>query len=114
MLFIWKQQRYQFQFHALTGHHQSLVSLPEEASAEVDKFKTALRKMYRKLDKAPVFFERNYRSQHLQVQVVPVHKEDAPAVKKTFLDTASRLEVDLNQVNVPPMGNVMFYYHFDK
>jgi Protein similar to CwfJ C-terminus 1 len=82
----------------IPGHHQSLVSLPEEVSAEVDRFKSALRKMYKKLDKVPVFFERNYRSQHLQVQVVPVAREDAAAVKKTFLDTASRLEVDLNEV----------------
>ena len=75
------------------------MSLPEEAVAEVDRFKSALRKMYKKADKVPAFFERNYRSQHMQVQVVPVHKEDAVAVKKVFLETASRLEVDLNEVN---------------
>lgn len=80
------------------GHHQSLVSLPEEALVEVDKFKAALRKMYKKLDKVAVFFERNYRSQHMQVQVVAVDKEDAALVKKTFLETASRLELDLNEI----------------
>ena len=83
---------------AYLGHNQSLVSLPEEATAEVDKFKSALRKMYKKMEKVPVFFERNFRSQHMQVQVVPVHKEDAVPVKKAFLETASRLEVDLNEV----------------
>jgi hypothetical protein len=67
-------------------------------ATEVDKFKSALRKMYKKLDKVPVFFERNFRSQHMQVQVVPVDKDDAASVKKIFLETASRLEVDLNEV----------------
>jgi hypothetical protein len=80
--------------------------LPEEVSAEVDRFKSALRKMFKKLEKVPVFFERNYRSQHLQVQVVPVPKEDASAVKKTFMETASRLEVDLNEVKF-----LMFVLH---
>ena len=51
------------------GHHQSLASLPEEIMEEVDKFKSAIRKIYKKQGKVPVFWERNYRTQHLQIQV---------------------------------------------
>ena len=51
------------------GHHANLVDLPEEVEQEVNKFKSALRKMYKKMGKGPVFFERNYRTQHLQIQV---------------------------------------------
>jgi len=80
------------------GHHQSLVSLPEEIATEVEKFKSAVRKMYKKHGKVPVFWERNYRTQHLQIQVVPVHKEDGNSVKQIFLDTASHLEIDLNEI----------------
>jgi len=80
------------------GHHQNLVSLPDEASAEVDKFKSSLRKMYKKQGKVPVFWERNYRTQHLQIQVVPVHKEDGNSVRQIFLDNASSLNIDLNEI----------------
>lgn len=80
------------------GHHQCLVSLPEEVSQEIDKFKSALRKMYKKLGKVPVFFERNFKSQHLQLQVVPIIKDDANIVKKEFLDQASSREIDLNEI----------------
>lgn len=80
------------------GHHPSLVSLPEEISAEVEKFKSAVKKMYKKQGKVPVFWERNYRTQHLQIQVVPVLKEDGNSVKQIFMDTASHLEIDLNEI----------------
>ena len=52
------------------GHHANLVDLPEEVEQEVTKFKSALRKMYKKAGKVPVFFERNYKTQHLQIQVL--------------------------------------------
>ncbi|XP_023341614.1 CWF19-like protein 1 [Eurytemora carolleeae] len=80
------------------GHHQCLVNLPEEVSQEIDKFKSALRKMFKKNGKAPVFFERNFKCQHLQLQVVPVIKDDATVVKKEFLDQASSREMDLNEI----------------
>merc|ERR1712029_1240965 len=65
---------------------------------EVDRFKSALRKMYKKHGKVPVFFERNYKQQHLQIQVVPVPKDQAAMVKTVFLETASSLELDLNEI----------------
>ena len=55
--------------------------------------------MYKKQGKVPVFFERNFKSQHLQLQVVPVIKDDANIVKKEFLDQASSREIDLNEVS---------------
>ena len=51
------------------GHHSNQVSLSEEAVEEVNRFKSALRKMYKKHGKVPVFFERNYKQTHLQIQV---------------------------------------------
>jgi len=80
------------------GHQASQMDLTEEGEAEVAKFKSALRKMYKRQGKAPVFFERNYRQQHLQIQVVPVAKDQASEVTKVFLDTASSLELDLNEI----------------
>ena len=54
--------------------------------------------MFKKNGKVPVFFERNFKSQHLQLQVVPVIKDDANLVKKEFLDQAASREMDLNEV----------------
>jgi len=93
------------------GHHACQVDLPEEVAAELGKFKSALKKMYKKLGKAPVFFERNFKTQHLQiqvdgevepgdpmVQVVPVTKDQAEDVMKVFLDSAALIEMDMNHV----------------
>ena len=37
--------------------------------AECEKYKSALRKMFKELGMACVIFERNFRTQHLQIQV---------------------------------------------
>ena len=47
----------------------------------MERFKAALKKFYKKQGKAAVVFERNYKSHHLQLQVVPVKKECAEAAK---------------------------------
>lgn len=31
-----------------------------------------------------VFFERNFKTSHCQLQAVPIHKNQAPALKETF------------------------------
>ena len=80
------------------GHHSNQVSLDEEVTEEINKFKSSLRKMFKKQGKVPVFFERNYRQQHLQIQVVPVLKDLASSVKSVFLENASSLEIDLNEI----------------
>ena len=112
------------------GHHSNQISLPEEAVQEVNKFKSALRKMYKKHGKSVVFFERNYKQTHLQIQVcvqlynlfissfsymylvlqvvpVAVYKEAASKVKSAWLETASSLELDLNEIpDHVPLGQL--------
>ena len=104
------------------GHHSNQISLPDEAVQEVNKFKSALRKMYKKHGKSVVFFERNYKQTHLQIQVcvqlynlfisslsymylvlqvVPVSKEVASKVKSAWLETASSLELNEIPDHVP-------------
>ena len=43
--------------------------LPKEVIEEVDQFKAALRKYFSSKNQTCVMFERNFRSQHLQIQV---------------------------------------------
>jgi len=80
------------------GHHANQGELPEEVEAELTKFKSALRKMYKRHGKGAVFYERNYRTSHMQIQVVPVPKNNSAEVQKVFLDCAASLDLDLNEI----------------
>lgn len=51
------------------GHYQSVVELSSEVVVEMEKYKSALKSFYKSKGKRCVLFERNYRSQHLQLQV---------------------------------------------
>lgn len=54
------------------GHYQAMVDLSTEVVEECDKYKASLKKFYKSRGKRYVMFERNYRSQHLQLQVTTV------------------------------------------
>ncbi|XP_067915101.1 CWF19-like protein 1 isoform X1 [Heterodontus francisci] len=104
------------------GHHQSVVELPSEVVEEVEKCKLALKKFYKSIGKRFVMFERNYRSQHLQLQVVPVPVQCCTTVdiKEAFIVQAEEqqmelLEIpehsDLKQIIQP--GSAYFYVELD-
>ena len=52
---------------------------------EIDRFKDCLTSMYETKGKVVVFFERNYRTQHMQIQVVPLPKACLSQIKETFM-----------------------------
>lgn len=60
------------------------LGLTVSSSTEIEQYKKALKTMFKKKEKRTVFFERNYRSQHLQVQVVPVPAEAALHLMEMF------------------------------
>ena len=43
------------------AHHRCALELPEEVAEEIEKFKSCLRKMFKKDGLATIFFERNYK-----------------------------------------------------
>lgn len=51
------------------GHYQSVVDLSSEVVLEMEKYKSAAKSFYKSKGERCVLFERNYRSQHLQLQV---------------------------------------------
>lgn len=65
-------------------HHQSLSILPKNVKEEMDLYKKAVTNYYESTDRVPVFFERNFKTSHCQLQAVPVHKNQAPALKEMF------------------------------
>ncbi|EZA49776.1 CWF19-like protein [Ooceraea biroi] len=93
-------------------HHQSLSILPKEVKEEMDLYKQAVAKYYEATDRVPVFFERNFKTSHCQLQAVPVHKNQAPVLKEMFeCNNFKMLELpqhtDLQQIARP--GALYFY-----
>merc|ERR1712048_838035 len=71
------------------SHQGSSLDCLPECTQEITQYKEALVKFYRqKYQKACVFFERNYRSDHYQLQCVPVPEDCIPHLADTFRDQA--------------------------
>ncbi|VDP83087.1 unnamed protein product, partial [Schistosoma mattheei] len=81
--------------HALIltiGHHQSWISCPEYVRSEIEEYKSRLKRMYAAQDKAMVTFERNLKTQHYELQVVPVPFSVAAEVKQVFLELSANTD----------------------
>jgi len=73
------------------AHHASSLQLPNDTHEEINKFKTALQAAFAANNQHCVMFERNYHSDHLQIQVVPVPQAIASdAIKESIIKCASR------------------------
>lgn len=66
-------------------HYRSSIGQSSDVQKEVNKFKDALKKFYNKKNKVPVFFERNYKSSHMQLQVSPIPKNANRELKDIFI-----------------------------
>ncbi|XP_045777276.1 CWF19-like protein 1 [Maniola jurtina] len=92
------------------AHHQSVTKAPDEVNKEIKRFKEVLKKFYSSMDKLVVFFERNYRTSHMQIQCVPVPKACNEQILEVFQDEAGinsiQMEVlppytEISQVTLP-------------
>ncbi|XP_049616384.1 CWF19-like protein 1 [Syngnathus scovelli] len=104
------------------GHYQSTVALASEVLQEMDKYKEALRSFYKSRGQRCVLFERNYRSQHLQLQVVPVPLERCTTddIKEAFVLQAQEQQMELMEIpqhsdlkQIAPPGTPYFYVELD-
>ncbi|KAL1422911.1 hypothetical protein MTO96_021632 [Rhipicephalus appendiculatus] len=102
------------------GHHQSTVELDEETLEDVVKFKESLKQYFKSKKKRPVFFERNYKSSHLQIQVVPVPEPLMTGLQSVLVDYGMSLGVDLDEIprnsslrQIVDPGRPYFYMEFD-
>lgn len=104
------------------GHYQSVVELPSEAVDELQKYKSAVRKLYKSRSRRCLLFERNYRSQHLQLQVVPVPMETCSTedIKEAFMVQAQEQQMELMEIpehtdlkQIAPPGTPYFYVELD-
>ncbi|XP_064384037.1 CWF19-like protein 1 [Halichondria panicea] len=105
------------------GHYAASTDAPPEVLEELGQFKSALRKYFNSKDQSCVIFERNYKSQHLQLQVIPVTKIPSDALRHAFIDYGWSMGVGLETVprETPPSevththhSCTMFYVPFSK
>ncbi|XP_068024595.1 CWF19-like protein 1 isoform X2 [Melanerpes formicivorus] len=104
------------------GHYQSVVDLSPDVVEEVTKYKAALKEFFRSKGKRYVLFERNYRSQHLQLQVVPVPLDQCTPedIKESFIAQAQEQQIELSEIpehtditQVVQPGTPYFYVELD-
>lgn len=65
-------------------HHRNCAILPKPIVEEMALYKDAMTKFYATTSRVPVFFDRNYKSDHCQLQVIPVPRHKASLLKKVF------------------------------
>lgn len=104
------------------GHYQSVVELSSEVVEEMEKYKSALKSFYKSKGERCVLFERNYRSQHLQLQVVPVPLDRCTTedIKEAFMVQAQEQQMELMEIpehtdlkQIAPPGTPYFYVELD-
>ncbi|KAM9705525.1 CWF19-like protein 1 [Menidia menidia] len=104
------------------GHYQSVVELSSEVVEEMEKYKSALRSFYKSKGERCIVFERNYRSQHLQLQVVPVPLDRCTTedIKEAFTVQAQEQNMELMEIpqhtdlkQIAPPGTPYFYVELD-
>ncbi|XP_064602492.1 CWF19-like protein 1 [Liolophura sinensis] len=98
------------------GHHQSTVSSTADVRQEIEQYKKSLKKCFKAQGKAVVFFERNFRTQHLQIQAVPIPESAVQDVKDIFIETAQEQSFELHEIpkhsdlkQIVPEGVPYFY-----
>ncbi|KAK2568165.1 CWF19-like protein 1 [Acropora cervicornis] len=102
------------------GHFESSVKLSEDVLMEIEKYKSALRKCFHSEGKSCIIFERNFYTQHLQLQAVPVPHTDVEELKDIFIEHGESSCLALKEVAVNtelkqavPIGAPYFVVEFD-
>ncbi|XP_012517197.1 PREDICTED: CWF19-like protein 1 isoform X2 [Propithecus coquereli] len=104
------------------GHYQSVVELSAEVVEEVEKYKATLRRFFKSRGKRCVLFERNYKSHHLQLQVIPVPFSCCATddIKDAFITQAQEQQIELLEIpehsdikQIAQPGAAYFYVELD-
>lgn len=104
------------------GHYQSVVDLASDVVEEMKKYKSAVRSFYKSKGQRCVLFERNFRSQHLQLQIVPVPLSCCATedIKEAFMVQGLEQKMELMELpehtdlkQIAPPGTPYFYVELD-
>lgn len=80
-------------------HYQNTLALPPNIMQEIQQFKNAIKQFYERNDTVAVFFERNYKTSHMQLQSVPIPKKAARELKEIFMEEAQANGFNLEELD---------------
>ncbi|KAF0991914.1 hypothetical protein HZS_2561 [Henneguya salminicola] len=82
--------------------------------------KKTIRKMFKSEEKSVVIFDRNYHSQHLQLQIIPIPKQNPIYLADVFIKHGKKHGMDFTEIRgVEPLSSIIspetpyFYIEFD-
>lgn len=81
------------------GHIQSFVAAPSDVRDEVLKFRDAYSLFCNQNDESLCVFERNYKTEHMQMQFVPIPKTKSKALRSTFQNFARLKNIEFSVLN---------------
>uniref|UniRef100_A0A0N4Z4K2 CWF19-like protein 1 homolog n=1 Tax=Parastrongyloides trichosuri TaxID=131310 RepID=A0A0N4Z4K2_PARTI len=81
------------------NHTQSLVSASEEIRTEIQKYIDAFTLLFSKEDKALVVYERNYKTFHSQINLVPIPNSSVKYLRTSILNISSVNNIDLTPLD---------------
>ncbi|XP_065902892.1 CWF19-like protein 1 [Dysidea avara] len=87
------------------SHYASFTEASRGAMIEMEKYKSSLRKYYHSKGQTCVIFERNYRSQHMQLQVVPVPKMSCDTLREVFVAHGQSQGIEFTEL--PPGTSIV-------
>ena len=65
----------QFSKLVMFQQFKSSLTIPDDVANEVEEYKKALREMFKARGLTTFIYERNYKTDHMQIQVIPIHKK---------------------------------------
>ncbi|ESO03967.1 hypothetical protein HELRODRAFT_111895 [Helobdella robusta] len=77
------------------NHHASSTTSPPEVINEIQVYKKSLTNFFKFNGKCVVFFERNYKTSHMQLQVVPLPERFESRLKEACLKFCKDQDIDL-------------------
>ena len=85
-------------------HVQSSIHADPELLEDINKYKGALVDYFKTKRKCVVFFERNFRTKHMQIQMMALREDKSYLLKDAFMSMAKEQDVYLNEI--PDMTNL--------
>jgi len=79
-------------------HVQSTIHADEKLMEDIQKYKKALAKYYKSRNKCVLFYERNFKTKHMQIQVLALPIDKSYLLKDSFLSIAKEQDVYLNEI----------------
>jgi hypothetical protein len=85
-------------------HVQSSIHADPDLLEDINKYKSALVDYFKSKRKCVVFFERNFRTKHMQIQMMALREDKSYLLKDAFMSMAKEQDVHLNEI--PDMTNL--------